>query len=232
MSSSATNLVVFDWNGTLLADTNACINATNVVLERLGLSPVSRRRYQDLYTMPLDKFYENLGVDEDLLAVHEATIHPLWHDVYSAAPIRLRRGARDALRAIKRAPCKTVVLSNYLVDKIERQARQFGIADHFDDILAFTPLDDLYRRAGKGPRLKNYLTASPVRRSIIVGDTEEEIAIGKKLGMTTVSITDGTCSRARLKAAGPDFLIASLNELTSIVDELFDNSSISRGGRA
>jgi len=53
---------------------------------------------------------------------------------------------------------------------------------------------------------------------IIVGDSLEEIEIGKNLGIKTVAITNGYVSTARLKAAKPDFLINTLTELIDIVE--------------
>jgi phosphoglycolate phosphatase len=52
---------------------------------------------------------------------------------------------------------------------------------------------------------------------IIIGDSPEEIEVGKAAGIKTVAITGGYYSTARLKASKPDFLISNLKELIGIV---------------
>ena len=55
---------------------------------------------------------------------------------------------------------------------------------------------------------------------ISVGDTEEEIEIGKKYGYHTVAITGGFNSTGRLKKHKPDFLIHNMKDLIGIIKKL------------
>jgi phosphoglycolate phosphatase-like HAD superfamily hydrolase len=221
MSGKKDNLVVFDWNGTLLADTSACIKATNTVLKKLGLSTISRADYQKHYTMPLQNLYHALGVAPAMLTKHEKDINAVWHATYSTANIRLRRGAKAMLQTVNKMPCSSVILSNYVVERIEQQAGHFGIREHFDDIIAFHALDATFRRCGKGERLENYLRTRPAHAKVIVGDTEEEVDIGRALGLATIAITDGMCSPSRLRAMKPDFIVRALDQIPSIIARVF-----------
>ncbi|MFA4995328.1 MAG: HAD hydrolase-like protein [Bdellovibrionales bacterium] len=225
MTTKKDNLIVFDWNGTLLADTTACIHATNTLLKKFDVPPVTRKQYQKHFAMPLDKLYHALGIDPDILTAREHEIHPLWHATYDATPVRLRRGAKTMLQAVQKTSCKSIILSNYVIDSIERQAMRFGIREHFDDIIAFHRNDATFRRRAKGDRLKDYLQASPAQIGIIIGDTEEEIDIGRELGLVTVAITDGTCSTSRLRAMKPDFMVHALSHVPPIAQRVF------RGGK-
>jgi len=215
------NLIVFDWNGTILADTSACLNATNNVLGMLGLPSITRAHYQKHYTMPLANMYRALGIGEDILARREQDIHPTWHSSYNAAPIRLRRGAKAMLQALRLSGAEAIILSNYVVHRIEEQARRLGVREHFGDIIAFTVGDATFRKRGKGAYLKDYLLKNPAARGIIVGDSEEEIEIGRELGFTTVAILDGMCSAMRLRAMKPDFVIRSLTQIPAIAHHAF-----------
>jgi len=221
MKSKRQNLIVFDWNGTILADTSACVNATNTVLGKLGLPHVTRAHYQRHYTMPLAHLYHALGVDPKILNAREHEINPLWHASYGAAKIRLRRGAKAMLQSLRLASCEAIILSNYVVHRIDEQARRLGVRDHFREILAFEVGDATFRKRGKGGRLKDYLKANPARDGVIIGDSEEEIEIGREVGMTTIAITDGMCSTARLRAMKPDYLVRSLTQIPPIAHRLF-----------
>jgi phosphoglycolate phosphatase-like HAD superfamily hydrolase len=221
MTDKKERLIVFDWNGTLLADAADCLYAMNKVLEKLGSRKVTMAQYRRHYTMPLDKLYHAVGVDPRVLTARENEIHPLYHATYSALNIKLRRGAKAMLKTVRKSACKSVILSNYVVERIERQAENFGIREHFDDIIAFHSGDATFRRRVKGEYLKDYLKASPASEGIIVGDTEEEIEIGRDLGMVTIAITDGMCSTSRLRGMKPDFLIRELGQIPAIVRRVF-----------
>ena len=52
---------------------------------------------------------------------------------------------------------------------------------------------------------------------VIVGDSDEEPAIARQLGLTSIGITDGYITEKRLRAAKPDYIINSLKEIASIV---------------
>ena len=45
-------LVIFDWNGVLIADTRACLEADNYILKEFGGKPVSLKVYKDTIIIP------------------------------------------------------------------------------------------------------------------------------------------------------------------------------------
>ncbi len=221
MKKGSDNLIVFDWNGTIIADTTACVHATNRVLKVMGFPKITRAHYQKHYTMPIIDLYHAMGVSLEAIQKHEKKIHPLWHDTYQSNAIRLRRGAKPAFDQLCRASFKSIILSNYVAERIDQQARRLGVRDHFEEIIAFHQSDATFRKRGKGERLERYLKKNPARAGIIVGDTEEEVEIGRELGLVTVAITDGMCSTTRLRKMKPDFLIQSLHKLPIIALDVF-----------
>jgi len=221
MTKKKDHLIVFDWNGTLLADVSACLHAMNTVLKELGTPPITRKRYQKHYTMPLDKLYHAVGVDPAVLTAREDIIHPIFHKAYGASKICLRRGAKTMLQTIGNTPCSSIILSNYVADLIDQQAQRLGVREHFDEIIAYHVNNATFRRRSKGEHLEKYLKTRHAREGIIVGDTEEEIDIGRALGLVTIAITDGMCSTSRLRAMKPDFLIGTLAPIPSIAHRVF-----------
>ena len=75
--------------------------------------------------------------------------------------------------------------------------------------------------------LKDYLKTNPAHAGIIVGDTEEEIDIGRELGLVTVAITDGACSTSRLRAMKPHFLVGALDHVPAIAQRVFGKGKTS-----
>jgi phosphoglycolate phosphatase-like HAD superfamily hydrolase len=216
------NIIVFDWNGTLLADTRACLHALNKVLTMMEVPHTSIQKFRHHYTMPLDRMYHALGCDPETLTTRESHIHPIWHATYEAAPLRLRHGAKPMFRNLQNTGSHSIVLSNYMTHKIEAQAQQVGVRHHFNDILAFAAADDTFRRRGKGERLKDYLQERSVGKVIIIGDSEEEIDIGHELGLTSIAVRDGACSTRRLRAMKPDYMVRNLSAIPALVRRVFN----------
>lgn len=77
-------------------------------------------------------------------------------------------------------------------------------------------------RGGKQQKLEDYVKKHKFKPQeiISVGDTEEEIEIGKALGYHTVAITGGFNSTKRLKKQRPDFLIHNMKDLAGIIKKL------------
>ncbi len=219
------NTIVFDWNGTLLADTHACVRATNKVMALLELPRISVTQYRRHYTMPLDRLYHALGCEPKMLAAREHEIHPVWHESYNAGALRLRPGAKPMLKHMRGKGCEAIVLSNYVTQRIDTQARRLGIRDHFHEIIAFEAQDSTFRKRGKGDRLKDHMRRRPIGTAIIVGDSEEEVEIGRALGLVTVAVLDGMCSAKRLRAMKPDFLIRNLSRIPAIATEVFGKAA-------
>jgi phosphoglycolate phosphatase-like HAD superfamily hydrolase len=73
----------------------------------------------------------------------------------------------------------------------------------------------------KGKRLSIYMSEKHIdpKHGIIVGDSIEEIEIGRAEGMVTVAITGGGAAEQRLRAEKPDYVIHSLHELKPILRE-------------
>lgn len=224
--SPAQSAVIFDWNGTILADTKLSLDALNRTLSMLGAKAVTLADYQEAYSVPFVHMYKQFGCDEGELHERQKEIFETFAEHYEKYEnrIRLRKGARLVLGAMKDSGRATGILSNYTVKRIKEQAKKFAIAHHFDAVLANEEATPVFYKKGKGERLKDFVEVREVRRALIVGDTPEEIEIAHAYGYVSVAITDGACSVSRLRAAKPDFLIRSLEEVNEVARHVFERS--------
>ncbi|MBN2352282.1 MAG: hypothetical protein JXD23_06910 [Spirochaetales bacterium] len=55
--------VVWDWNGTLLNDMEACIRSMNLMLENRSLPPIDFETYRNVFTFPVIDYYRAVGID-------------------------------------------------------------------------------------------------------------------------------------------------------------------------
>ncbi len=215
-------LVVFDWNGTLFDDTRIVLVAANASeIPMLGLAPVTLAQMRDSYEVPIIKAYENLGVDPELFRQKSPEISPIFHKTYEplVAKARTRPGARRLLDALKTNHAQMIILSNHTVEGIYFQLSRLKLGHYFSDILA-NENTNASHHTGKQHRLEAYLEKNHFEPNevVIIGDTPEEVKIGRSLGLHTISISGGMCSRSRLVAAKPDYLVSSVKQVVNIVE--------------
>ncbi|HAX92055.1 MAG TPA: hypothetical protein DCY07_07605 [Rhodospirillaceae bacterium] len=223
--SPAQCAVVFDWNGTLLADTQLCLDSANKVIVTFGATPATLSQYRKAYEMPLKHLYQRLGCDEVELAERPQEVFALWSKHYDAHvhKTRLRRGAKGLLNAIKGKGHRAAILSNHTVEIITAQAQRLSVDHFFDDVLANQnhEIHSIMHKADKGSRLKHYVDRHGIRKALVIGDSVEEIEIAHVYGFLGVGLAGGFTSAARLRAAKPDFMINSLTEMPEIVAKAF-----------
>ncbi|MCA1395576.1 HAD family hydrolase [Bradyrhizobium elkanii] len=215
--------IVFDWNGTLLDDANAVLQTINAILSRFGRAAVDMRRLREEFELPLSVLFRNLDMSKDEIDVVERNDSAIFHDTYEflARNAALRKGARNVLLAADHRAVHTIIVSNHIVEPIRAQVRRLGIKTHVTDILAFENRATQFKSVNKEERLRLYMQANdiPPQRTVIVGDMPVETEIARNLGLINVSIMGGFVSEARLRAAGPDYMIHDHHELLPILQK-------------
>jgi phosphoglycolate phosphatase len=223
--NAARQAVIFDWNGTLLNDAQYLLDATNVVMTYYGLPTVSLSYYQEIYTVPIKEMYRKLGCSEEILSKRSDELVGVYMKEFSrlSETVLARRRAGEMLNALKKQERKIAILSNYTTREIVTTSKRLELDGYFDAILANDPEDGAapFHKKGKGDRLRGFLQEQSIQRAFIVGDTVEEIEIAREHGHLSIVITNGTCTREKLEAGKPDFLIEDLGEIPTIVEKVF-----------
>ena len=91
-------LVVFDWNGTILSDTMACMDSDNHLIKFFGGKPVDLKTYRDTVIIPSNSFYARHGCRMDIIAKQSNRLGQ-FHSFYEerAKKCRTRKGAKEIL---------------------------------------------------------------------------------------------------------------------------------------
>jgi len=214
-------LVIFDWNGTLIADTRACMDTDNEVIKAFGGNPVDLKTYRDTIIIPAIDFYTQHGCDRKELEADFKRVGKIFHDYYEprVANCRTRRSVREVLKSLKQKSIESIILSNHTLEGIQFQLTRLKISDYIARVLANSEKDSSMRERNKQRRLTQYLELGEYESNeiTIVGDSPEEVEIGKALGLRTVAITGGYYSTSRLRASNPDYLITNIKELIAII---------------
>lgn len=196
----AQTCVFWDWNGTLLDDLDYSLGISNHFFESKGFATLSKQSYQDVFTIPISDYYENLKLEEKNISPDEVTDHYLSHYQAKRDTVPLFEGAYDCLEGLKEKGVLQVLFSAAHISELEFQVKHHDISDFFEilsgagDFLGGSKLD-------RGRALKEEYSLSS---GVIVGDTLHDVEIGKEIGFETVWVSQGHQSLER--AHGQSFI--------------------------
>ena len=223
---SMIKLVAFDWNGTLLADTNIWWRAASKQWEFLGGHPVPLKRLQETFTIPIINYFVVNGFKRKDILKNKNEIAAIFFKHYNPkeALAHTRGGSRQLLKWLKANNIESIIYSNHSVTDIHKQLKRLKLTNYIVDVIGRHE-DEMIRQFDlkhKEDRLKEYLKSNKLKSAevLTIGDTCEEIEIGRALKLRTVALSGGYNSTKRLKACKPDFLIHNLKSLVPIIKKL------------
>ena len=197
---AAVRHLVWDWNGTLLDDARACMQAINRMIAARGLRRLTLARYREIFRFPVKSYYRELGFDlerEDWDVVARE-----FHDRYRVASRRapLRRGARTLLRRLRAAGVPMSILSASEESLLRGMLAARGLDRYFARITGIANL-----HAASKLDAAHGLAASlglPPSRVLLVGDTTHDFEVARGLGWRCVLLAGGHQSERRLRDCG------------------------------
>jgi phosphoglycolate phosphatase len=206
--------VIWDWNGTLLDDVDACVDTLNSLLAERAMPTVDREAYRDRFGFPVRAYYEGLGFDferEDFGALSRDFIARFRARV---SQLRLTPGARALLADLRAGGVRHLVVS----------AMETGLLGTMLAEYALAPLvDGHHGRADlhAGPKVELGLAAVRARglradEILVVGDTLHDHELAEAIGCRSVLFSGGHQTRARLASAGTT-VVDSLDEVAPIL---------------
>ncbi|MER7759248.1 HAD family hydrolase [Streptomyces sp. NPDC097619] len=194
--------LVWDWNGTLLHDIHAVIEATNASFAELGLAPITLERYRELYTVPVPKFYERLmgrlPTDAEWLVMDETFHRHYWAFAEDSG---LTEGARELLGDWQRSGRTQSLLSLAPHERLLPLVRAHGIDGNFVRVDGRTGPSHT-TKAGHLVRHLAALDGVTAARTVLIGDAVDDALAAAHVGARAVLYTGGSHSRSSLAVAG------------------------------
>ena len=187
--------IVWDFNGTLLDDVRACLDALNVILRANRISPLTAEDYRARFRFPVADFYRELGMVPATPFDWEA-LGESFHMRYLFSPhLRLQEGAREALLAFRAAGIRQGILSALEQGILEMQLRQFGLTPYLDFIRGSRNYDGASKEdAARGLNLQG-----PV---LLIGDTLHDAEVARSQGWDCILCSAGHQNADRLATSG------------------------------
>ena len=201
--------IIWDWNGTLLDDVNACLDSVNDMLTKRGLKNIDMDRYREVIGVPIKKFYEKVfdlekyDYEEIIKDFNEGYIRHLNE-------VKLSDGAEELLEYFRRQGAKQIIVSSSNNSVLRANTEKYGVSGYFDEILG---ADDYYA-SSKIERAVDYLDRNSCGKALAFGDLEHDYELAMQTGADCVLLASGHDSRHRLEKTGA-IVINSLREILS-----------------
>ena len=195
--------ILWDWNGTLLDDTEAALATLNEMIAVRGGQPIGMEFYRDHFAFPVRPFYDKIGIiahDEDEWngIAHE------YHEVYGRQPKKLNPLAVTALEMAKEAGCRQSMISALRQDLLEADMARNGVTKYFERICGSDNLDG----ASKLDRARVLLqtlsdTVPSGTHFVLIGDALHDKEVADALGIDCILCAQGSHAAWRLRAVAP-----------------------------
>ena len=209
------DLVIWDWNGTLLDDTELCYQIANDMRQERGMRLMRDvEEYRTYFTFPVIDYYRRMGYSFETEPFENISRQfvAMYAERFPLCP--LQPCVEEALSAVLATGARQVLLSATGQDKLDEQVAHFKLGQYFDRVIGGS--NNLAN--GKADYAKDFLHESGVTpaRAMFVGDTDHDFEIASSIGCGSAILVTGHQSRSHLETLGAT-LIESLCEVPRLL---------------
>lgn len=208
------DLIIFDFDGTLVSTGSDLIAAVNYTLKQLGFVP---RQDDEIISFVGDGVKElidrSLGNDHLALYPEAIKIFSSYYGEHFLDKTVLYPGAQEILEHFQQK--KKVILTNKRHHFTLAISRGLGIEKYFVEIIGDGSFP--YRKPDK--RLVDYLLSKynlEKEKVVIIGDGINDIKLAKNSGIVSCAFLNGLGKPVDLLAASADYYCENLSELSSL----------------
>jgi HAD superfamily hydrolase (TIGR01509 family) len=205
--------VLFDWDGTLLdsyhADTQAYLAMFRELGIRWGLTELEQHYSPNWYDV-----YRSAGLSRERWDDADR----IWRQHYANHQPELIPGARKVLGRLVRRHQLGLVTSGDR-DRVTRQLREFRLTRMFRAHVCSGDTPEKKPHPAPLQLALRHLKLHPAA-CVYVGDTAEDLEMARSTGVRAIAVLGPFPTERRLRAARPEFLLHSLEELPSLLDTL------------
>lgn len=216
-------LVVFDWDGTLIDSTGRIADCLQLAAQETGMPLLPRERYLGIIGLGLPEAFRTLYPDSDDETRVELRRHYARHYIAlgDESPCQPYDGALELLDALQARGLRLAVATGKNRPGLERAFEQTGLRDRFH--LSRTADETASK---PDPQMLNEILAElslPPSRALMVGDTGFDLEMAARAGVPSVGLTHGAHGIDELRRHRPLALVDHLLHVLSIVDRAREN---------
>jgi len=205
--------VLFDWDGTLIdsyhADTSAYLAMFRAMGIAWGIKELERHYSPNWYQV-----YRAAKLPRKLWDEADRA----WREHYAKHRPQLIPGARRVLHALRTKHTLGLVTSGDR-DRVVRQLREFRLTRLFS---ARVCSGDTLRKKPHPAPLRLALRQMELQAAccVYVGDAPQDVEMARSAGVLAIGVIGPFPTEKRLRAARPEFLLGSLEELPKVLEQV------------
>lgn len=196
--------IIWDWNGTLLNDVGIAVDSINHLLHDRDLELLTIERYLDVFTFPVQDYYELIGFD---LKTEPFEIPAFqFISIYNKAveDCGLHDEVVPLLSRLRDQGYRQFILSAMEQQVLEKTVTDNDIHHFFEDLCGLSD-NFAVSKVANGKSLINKRGLDP-DRTLMVGDTIHDYEVAQAIGCKCVLIAKGHQSKERLLTTGAHVL--------------------------
>lgn len=207
--------VIFDWDGTVVQNTDLWHTAFNMTLNDLGFPPITLEQFSKL--IDREKVERTFGITEAEMMK--------GFDVWVANYEKLRKNAKlvsgidGLIKKLKEENYKTAVVTGGGKDRVMREVKEFKLGKFFDVVV--THDDAIYEKPHpNGLKLALGGLKLKPEECVYIGDMNVDVLAAKNCGMASIAVSWGSHDIEELKKTNPHHTANDLSELYDVIKQL------------
>jgi phosphoglycolate phosphatase len=204
-------LIIFDWDGTLMDSTGHIVNCMRRAINKLELAPLADEEISHII---------GLGLHEAVQTLYPAGNDVLWRslaDCYrqtwlsSPEETPLFENARELLTRLAEQDLFLGIATGKSRRGLDKVLKATGLGDHF---IATRCADECHSKPHPQMlmELMAYTGVTP-EQAIMIGDTEFDLMMASNAGAHGLGITHGAHDEAKLLACSPRAIVHDLYQV-------------------
>lgn len=205
--------VLFDWDGTLIDSYHADTSAYLAMFREMGIA-WGIKELERHYSPNWYQVYRAAKLPRKLWDEADRA----WREHYAKHRPQLIPGARRVLHALRTKHTLGLVTSGDR-DRVVRQLREFRLTRLFS---ARVCSGDTLRKKPHPAPLRLALRQMELQAAccVYVGDAPQDVEMARSAGVLAIGVIGPFPTEKRLRAARPEFLIGSLEELPKVLEQV------------
>jgi HAD superfamily hydrolase (TIGR01549 family) len=199
--------LLFDWDGTVVDSAQLGLTAFEQSFAALGVA-FDHEIYRAVYSPNWYSVYEAMGLPKEKWQRADE----LWVQNYGEQTAQPVADAQETMRALKRKDYRLGVVSSGSECRVAREVSELGLESLFEIVVCNEQMANK-KPHPEGLEIAMRSLGCSREESCYVGDSPEDIEMGKRANMLTVGVRSSYPTSWKLESHGPDIFLKSLTEL-------------------
>ncbi len=208
--------IVWDWNGTLLDDSDCCFEILKESMAKWEIPPIKdKETYKSIFRFPVIEMYKELGFDCEGEAFKDIAAHYMERYIERYKDCNLHEGAFEVLERFKSVGIENILLSASKKPILEEQTEFFDCQKYFEKRLG---IDHIYADSKVNLALQWVKESNVNPKEVLwIGDSTHDLECAEACGVSCILIDHGHQNYERLSRTGVP-VIRHLREIENLLE--------------